>query len=373
MTDCPPPTPLRVGLPRDPKQAQQAMVAMDRTAALIAAGALHPQQDVREDARAAIGAAVGEASLRESVDRLSESVPRLAADLLEPIVLEESDVWAIAAIQLFREWTREVEMTPCMRVSGPDALDVAGGVDLYGVDHAIRSPRRDRTGCWNYPMGAAFHPTLLREWIRTATAHPQCRVGSATRDGAAILEVPVWHCGYETLVETMTAVESSPEPAWFKRWMCGGHVRSEPRGALRTQEDDEDQALQEVAESCLQHRSVVEPGAKSPGQIGMVVRVTSRHIECRFKTPEAVMRLSAMASQRGYISLNAIRRLGWIVLGRGEDDLRFVRAVHAFPPRWLQVKVLPEVEMPGTLRDTLARWVGAAASDVSVDVLESLI
>ncbi|NBX37714.1 MAG: hypothetical protein EBR10_10930 [Planctomycetes bacterium] len=343
---------------------------MDRTAAFIAMAAHHPDGACRAAARSEIGDLVGRGRLEDAVAEAAKILSPLASDLLEPIPLDESELFTTAAVQLIRERTGDSASIP-LRISSPDALDIAGGVDMWGIDRVERIARRDGEGQWNYPMGAAFHPRLLREWTEAASSRDQCRIESTTRGTTALLQVPMHESGYESMIGVMASVAASPEPEWFKPWICRELAAVQPERSKRYRVKE--RSIEERAASSLQHHSVVASSGKTAGQSGMLIQVTSRHIEILFKTPEAIMKLTAMATQRGFMALGAIRPFGCLVFGHGEDDIRFVRTLHATPPRWLQIKALPAIRISGELLDAMARWVGPCASDFRTEDLEALV
>jgi hypothetical protein len=334
---------------------------------------MHPDPAVRGECRLVVASVVGAERLGRAVDSVRDVVAPFESDFLEPFVMLEEDYWVIAVLQLICQAVPD-QQTHRLRITNPDSFDLAGGVALTGLDACARVSRRAEDGQWNYARGAAYHPSLLRAWVDAATTHRVCRVASTTVHGAAVLKIPKVASGLDHIVQSFTDIGDLSIPLWFQAWTFGGCIALSPpmnrndSPALAFSADGIALAL-----ASLQKDSCMLPEALSLGDIGALATFSKNNVELRFKTPESIMRLAAIASQPRMFQLSAIRPWGWLVFGRGEDDIVFIRSVHAVPPMWAQLSKLPTLPLNPDLHSSLARWVGPCAHEITHEFLESLI
>ena len=323
----------------------------ERTTAVIAAGALHPDDEIREACRSCIAEHVGAANMIGAVDTIRFTLDAHSRDPIEPLVLEEGDIWAIAAIQRLRgnsEFSRE------LRVTSMDSLDLTGGVRLLGLSEARRLPRRRADGSWNYPAGPAFHPQSLREWIARATQSLRCQVTLQSAEEGALIRVPFEESGLGALIEELHAATVDRADIEGQLWFFGGALVTVPIG---------DGGLESVVAKAavaasLQHHARLLPADVTLTSIGCIAQVGSAGAELRFRRPEAVIRLLAATCTPGLIELSAIRPWGWLLLGRGGDAIDFIRSAHAVPPHWARVPEIATLDPSPRVLDAIARWVG---------------
>ena len=65
------------------------------------------------------------------------------------------------------------------------------------------------------------------------------------------------------------------------------------------------------------------------------------------------------------------RPMGWILFGRGEDEIDFVPSAHMFPPTWLSSPGLDTLAVSPDLVVALSRWCGPFAGHAPLEFLES--
>lgn len=326
----------------------EARTANDRAAVVIAAACMHADAGVREACMAVIEDSIGRGSLARAVESVQEALAPFADDLLEPMRLEAPDFLAIAAVQCLRSGKRD-SRTP-LRISSPDALDLCGGVDLLGVRSARAVPRWTVHRTPNFPEGSAYHPDLLREWVSDVRTPWTSPVESASVGRRAELRIPAGSSGMSAFRRCAGEALGPAVPAvyrtlWFGHQGAADHV-----------------TITRSIEASLQRHARVIPKGTSVSALGGLFALEDDHVAVRFTTPESIMRLTVVASEPGAVPLMAMDRLwGWIVLGAGEDAIRFVRSGHAIPARWMQSSRAAIMHVPPELGATLAAWAGPVA------------
>lgn len=326
------------------------------TLAVLAAACQHPEPSIRSWCRSTIAEAIGHDRLDSAVGSVRRLLQPHQADLLEPLGLSEDDLWTVAAIQLFS--IEAGNQAHVLRVTPSEALDLAGGVELAGFMRCRRVDRRVR-GDWNVASGSAYHPSLLGPWVRASVICDISWVTSETMGGAAVIRIPGDRSCMLRMQNDLYAVRASGGLGEYRRWIFGS--------------SGVDPGLNEMQAfaSSIQKHSRMFPSGPTLSALGGVVAMVSDDVRIRFTTPESVLRLAAIANSPGAIQLAAIRPWGWLLLGRGEDRMGFVKSAHAVAPRWAQITKLPTLEVPTDLILALSRWIGPFAGHVTLELLES--
>jgi len=338
----------------------------ESTLALLAGGALHPTPAVRESCRRTVNEQIGVAEMDAEHKKVRAGLSQYSEDLLDPLVLEDGDHWLVAALQLLRPQRLPKDQT-ALRVTSLDAFGVSGGVNLSLSGSSERVPRRTGNGGWSIAQESAYHPTLLRAWV-AETARPRCtRIEVAVDPEGIRIKIPHKASGADRLYEMMDHGLQFPAPKWFEQWLLAGHARppSQPStpGAGHPR-------LSLI--SGAQQYSRLTADAVLLSAMGGHVTGTDSAMRIQIKKPEAIIRFSAMALKPGLIEIAGNRPLGWLVLGRGDEEIDFVRAMNATPPYWLQYVNLPRLSTPTELVRPLAEWIGPCVGVADFTLLEVL-
>jgi hypothetical protein len=357
----------------------------DRAAVLLAAAAEHPDESFRLACRRCIEGALGHDRIRSAIDAVQRLVLPHNDDVLEPMALDDGACFIIAAMQSLS--SRSGFEEDILRITSADGPDRAGGVELTGLKGCSRVTRRSESGSWNLAKGSMFHPAQLRNWVSEHTWPRHCRVLSDSDQQHAILTIPGHASGIQALRAAVDALWHLPESALPDTQWSGPSTRARrrseelalPEGAcrywfgldaqLRRSMDEFDKALKVNAVGF----STAKDHGASLGKMGCKVALGPVDMHLRFETPESIMRLTAMASERVAMKVRGIRPLGWLMCGRGEDDIRFVPSAHVAPPTWIWSPWLAELSVPRTIARELARWRGPFADEADLDFLETFL
>jgi hypothetical protein len=331
------------------------------TIAVLAGAALHPDDEVRRACRSAISDRVGAQALSDAVRSVRIALEPLADDPLEPMVLDEGDVWVIAALDLLRS-----DAEP-LRITSRDALDCAGGVLLArGANAAKRVPRRKQDGSWNLPTGSAFYPDLMTNWVTRSSKDLRCEVEVLSAEQSLVLRVSNRGSGLDRLLDSFVAVQRGPWSSKERAWYFGGASLEESGAARAKPKAPYDARARAAAEASLQQHARILPSGDTVTAAGGLVSVGERHTEICFKKPESIIRLMATFSSPGVVELPAIRPWGWLVFGTGLDKIDFVRSAHADPPLWARVPDIAILELPESLMTALGRWIGPCVGSANI-------
>jgi hypothetical protein len=321
-------------------------LAQEVVAAVVAGACMHPDRAVRTACVAAIAGDRGPAAIERAVDSVRSLLMPFADDPLEPLTLSEEDFLAIALVQSLT-MRRRMGASAALRVSSPDALDLTGGVEVIGLRSARAVPRRLEGGLPNHAQGRAFHPDLLKSWVASASAPITCAVRSLSVGQRAELRITVAGSGLGALRDAAEQVLGGAVPPVQCRAWFGSDPVIKPDAIARA-------LLQS-----LHQNAVLLPAGTTLSSMGGLVSVTASEVVIQFRTAESILRLSAMASQDGVLRMSTLRRpWGWLVLGQGEDAIRFVRSAHAIPPLWLQRCSFVAIDVPPMLGEALSSWIG---------------
>lgn len=339
----------------DPFDAPGA--AVDLSTALLAAAVHHPESGVRSVCRKHVGSVLGSNQLSAAIDSVAKIIAPHNADILEPMALEEGECFVIAAVQLLA--AARTGKDPVLRVTCADGPDLSGGIELTGLRRCIRVDRRLQDGAWNYARGSVFHPREFRGWATPVRRQRACRVQSESDRRHAALRIPGGPSGtssYRAAVGASAALVLPPaaESLWFGLRELQGSSTAD-----------------EAIKSCAQRHARMEGGGPSLSMIGGVFELTREDLVIRFKSAESIMRLAATASQAGAMRIPAARPMGWILFGRGEDEIDFVPSAHMSPPMWLASPGLDTLAVSPDLVVALSRWCGPFAGHAPLEFLES--
>jgi hypothetical protein len=293
----------------------------------------------------------------------------LADDPLEPTVLDEGDLWVIAAIQTLRQMRGD---SAPLRITSRDALDLVGGVLLQGTSSANRLPRRASNGSWNQPAGPAFHPLGLSDWVTHSTHRLRCGVELKTDSQGMILFISGEASGLNRLLFTFGATSRKPWSQPEGLWYFGSALMA--AGALSpwSPMDLSSISASRAASASLQKYGRFLEGGKTLTDLGGLADVDSEGARLRFNQPASILRLAAMCLRPGLIQLSAVRPWGWLAVGGGLDEIAFVRSAHAFPPTWICVPGLVAITPPVSLLETLGKWAGLCVGAVSVKLADAI-
>ena len=338
----------------------------ESTLALLAGGALHPTPAVREACQRAVNKQIGAQAVKKALEKVRVELSRYSDDLLEPLLLEDGDHWLVAALQLLRARHLPKDRSP-LRITSLDTLGVGGGVDLNQLDSSARVQRRTTSGGWNNAVESAYHPALLRGWVTNAASSQCVRLNvGADADGISI-EIPHDKSGADRLHTMLERGAGFPAPKWFEQWLLAGNARLPQKpstpgaGGARV-----------TLISHAQRYSRLTVDSSLLSSAGGHVTGTESVMRIQIKRPEAIIRFSAAALKPGLIEIASVRPLGWLVLGRGIDEIDFVRASNALPPIWLQYAGLPRLVPPSELVQPLADWIGPSVGLVDFELLDAL-
>jgi len=327
------------------------------TTAVLAGSFHHPNEQVRAGCAQLLTAAVGPDALRAALDGVRHVLEPHQCDALEPMDLTDEDFRMIALIQLLSS-IGGGRQNPVLRVTSRNAMDLAGGIELVGTSACKRIDRR-RGADWNIPQGSAYHPTLLAPWVEASAVSGIGSVRSETVRLVASIRIPNVASSMLDLQKDLYELRSSPGLGEYRQWLFGPNVSGK-----RVSEN-------EVIASSIQRHARMIPAGPTLSSIGGVVAVGLRDTLIRFSTPESILRLAAIAASPGAMQLAALRPWGWLLFGRGEDQICFIKSAHALPPRWAQVTLLPAMDVPPELIQALSRWIGPFAGHVTLELLES--
>lgn len=329
------------------------------TLAVIAAALRHPDECFRSACKEVIDEAIGKRILESSVRAVEQAVGPHRSDLLEPAEFSDQELWAIAAIQRLSAAGGGGAKHE-LRVTIRDSLDLSGGLRFSGTVTCTRARRRDDEGTWNHPSSSALHLALLSDWVSKSTAGLSAPVLSESESGVAVLRIPGNETGYLGVRNEFHEQCGYPIPAAMRSWWFG---TSEPSAKV---------VDAKLMPALIQTHARLLPDGPSLSAMGGVAGLGFDDVVIKFSSPEAMMRLSAASSVRGMMQLPLLRPWGWLVLGAGEDSIRFVRSAHAYVPFWAQLSVVPPIAVPEDILLALSRWVGPFAGSASIELLESI-
>jgi hypothetical protein len=333
--------------------------ATDLTVAILAGSVAHPDQVSRQACGSLLKRALGAEQLQEATDRVRELLGPFQDDSLEPLQLLEPDHALIAAFQLLMAFDRR-QSNHVLRITPRNSIDLSGGVELTGLQQCKRVPRR-RDGAWNISSGSAFHPDLLEPWIRSSTIGAASVVRSETVRKVATVRIPADRSCMLRMRHEYLLIRACKALGDYRHWAFGRAV------------DDQSTAGIDPFSPSMQRFSRLVGSATTLSSLGGVVASQTDDVVIQFRSPEAILRLGATASLPGAMQLAAVRPWGWLMFGRGEDEIGFIKSAHAIPPRWAQMTRLPLFDdVPEDIVVALSRWLGPFAGHANLDLLESL-
>jgi len=310
--------------------------------AVMVAATSHPIDSVREDSKRAIEASVGVSLVNEAKDSIERLFHPLAADVLEPIVLDHNDVWILAVIQADAV-KRNSNGDSKLRVVGSDTIGTSGGVLLNGWSGVERLRRTDANGKIQiHPWGACF-PSYIRQWAKQASETSMLHVVISEKKKGFELKIA------QSLLQIQQAFE-----------MCG----------------DVSKGIKEFEQkllSGLQRESFLKPSDTKLDRLGLRVELRMNDVILSSGSPESVMRLTAALTTRGVMILRSSSTFGVMLLGGGEDHIICFRCHDSVQPSWTTANITSEPMIEDALRKTIAKWCGPHSSWGTADFLEKLL
>ena len=349
--------------------AERAM-PKDEWRAVIAAGAGHPDAEVRSECRAAVGRAVAGAAQVVPLEAFAACVATFADDPLEPLELDEGSVWASWALLHGSSF-------PHLRISGRAVLTEDFGTLFTFRKGAIVGRPADAAAQSEKQRSGWFLARRFDGWrhrVEGAGSTPARLVERKDSEGGGLairIRTPArWRCDrIDTGDRNRIAIGPSD---LFETWFVG------ESGASRWASDGE------RLESC-----------------GARIERTSSEIVLSAAKPEAIMRLMARLEGGDHLVLGEARPVGYLVARRVAtaasaaesaevsgpvsakkpkrrsaketgSEFRFCRAFELAPADWVGLRGMRPLEVPPELRLAIARWCGVPRAWASRDLLERM-
>ena len=333
---------------------QSKIVDVSPLLALMTAVDCHPVESVRQSAKRAVEASVGDLIIKESQRAIETLLSPFADHPIEPLVLTPTDLWMIAVIQADASERRQVS-NPTLRIVGRDTFGSSGGVCLHGF---IRAEQLRRTDCKSQATthsSAAIVFNNLRQWAERAS------VASAVH----VTKRDTTH-GLELLVDTNVLRITEVVEARIHGNSRSGSVSLQSSPPKKLSE------VEQVILSQLQRDSRIVPSGILLARLGLRVEHRSDHVALCSGSPESMMRITAALQTPGVLVLQSTRIIGVMLLGKGEDNVMCFRCHDSIQPDWTTALLASDPMIDDRLKYDIAHWCGPHSSWVTTDFLENI-